>query len=719
MHQRIQQWYNKDMIDFSTAIDLTDVPVEEWRTKYIGPGYRSCCSMTDEQNNGVIVLFGYDLVGNPKTFICPHRCHIKYNVNYVTDEKDIFDNYVETRYFKNTKERKKYIDQVKDAIHIIECFSPASEFLHEMFDDVALDEKVFNTQDLRVFFLDIETVVTKQFEYPKTARNPINMLTIYDTLTKKYYTWTTIDCEKDFQVEPLKDMDPNIFELRKFDSEFFMLEDFLDWWESNYPDIICGYNSQSFDNPYLIRRLENVLGKENTKRISPTGRYLIKKNNLDNERANKQAEILVSIDGIGDCDTLILYRDKFKVKSPLDGGYSLNNVGEAEELGKKIEYEGSLKDLYEKEPNKFYEYNVRDVDLLRRIEEKCKLLPLARSITSSGLCNFDTIYSSISYLIGSLTMFAKVKMNKVMISYQSKKVEKTKKFFGAYVFPPIPGRYEGGIITVDFNSLYPNTIRSVNISPETTIGHLQEDWFVLSNPEDPLDNFDDHPVLTETQNFHLNLKNGKLFSKVIKMQLKKLAEDNGVDLKDKKALKELGMKHNIFFNTEAKVISITRDQINNLLKDFLIITRNNDLIVKHKIKRGVVAEWSGFFFNRRKEFKKEKAILEKKIYDKIITDENEIKTTEIEIQNLDNIQQSTKIRLNSVYGMIGTKFSPIFDPDLAQSITYQGKFCNKNASLYMKKFYMDEYGVSPDYIQTVSGDTDSVDYSTKIYIKRV
>ena len=203
------------------------------------------------------------------------------------------------------------------------------------------------------------------------------------------------------------------------------------------------------------------------------------------------------------------------------------------------------------------------------------------------------------------------------------------------------------------------------------------------------------------------------------MQLKKLAEDNGVDLKDKKALKELGMKHNIFLNTEAKVISITRDQINNLLKDFLIITRNNDLIVKHKIKRGVVAEWSGFFFNRRKEFKKEKAILEKKIYDKIITDENEIKTTEIEIQNLDNIQQSTKIRLNSVYGMIGTKFSPIFDPDLAQSITYQGKFCNKNASLYMKKFYMDEYGVSPDYIQTVSGDTDSVDYSTKIYIKRL
>ena len=762
------------MIDFSTAIDLTDVPVEEWRTKYIGPGYRSCCSMTDEQNNGVIVLFGYDLVGNPKTFICPHRCHIKYNVNYVTDEKDIFDNYVETRYFKNTKERKKYIDQVKDAIHIIECFSPASEFLHEMFDDVALDDN-FNKQELRTFFLDIETVISSNgFEYPKTARNPINMMTIYDTLTKKYYTWMTGHVTKEFkdfedeiksdQIKyeissckdrddvkfytedgneidtnsfdiddylktnssikkvthnPLGDMNKDDFITFEFDSEFFMLEHFLDWWESNYPSVICGFNSQAYDNPYIVRRIENVLGRENAKRLSPVGRYYIKKNNLDNERANKQAEILVSIDGISDADELILYRDKFECIKPLDGGYKLNNIGEAEGLGRKIEYNGSLKDLYTNDFEKFYNYNLVDVVLLKKVEEKRKLIDQARKITSYGLCNFDTIYSSLPYLIGSLSMFSKVNMNKVMISYQQTKAEKSKKYEGAYVFKILQGRYEGGIIVVDFNSLYPNTIRSVNISPETTIGHLQEDWFVVSDPNDETESFDDHPVLSETQTFHLNLKNGKLFSKVIKMQLKKLAEDNGVDIKDKKALKELGMKHNIFFNTEASVITITRDHINNLLKDFLIITRNSDLIVKHKIKRGVLPEWSAFFFNRRKGIKKEKAILEKLIYDGKITDKNELIETNTKIANLENAQLATKKMLNSIYGCIGTKFSPIFDVDLSQSITRQGKFCNKNAALYMKRFYIDEYNAPSNYINTVGGDTDSVEYSTKIYIKRV
>ena len=179
------------------------------------------------------------------------------------------------------------------------------------------------------------------------------------------------------------------------------------------------------------------------------------------------------------------------------------------------------------------------------------------------------------------------------------------------------------------------------------------------------------------------------------------------------------MKHNIFFNTEASVITITRDQINNLLKDFLIITRNSDLIVKHKIKRGVLPEWSAFFFNRRKGIKKEKAILEKLIYDGKITDKNELIETNTKIANLENAQLATKKMLNSIYGCIGTKFSPIFDVDLSQSITRQGKFCNKNAALYMKKFYIDEYNAPSNYINTVGGDTDSVDYSTKIYIKRV
>ena len=468
---------------YDNAVDLTDIKPSEWG-KFIGNGYRSCQYTTDHERNGQIILFGYDTNGNPQTFICPHKSHIKYNVNYPTEEKDIYGRYVETRYFKNSKSRRNYVDTLNGSLSIVECLPPEKEFLQKMFAKVALDPN-FNVQPLRTHYLDIETEMSSTFEYPKTARNRINMITVYDTLTKKYYTWTTGHCVSVFNESPMKDMPQDSFVLFTFNnSETSMLNHFLNWMEGNYPDVISQYNGRAFDLPYLVNRIERVLGNpdnigtENlspvTKRLSPVGRVRVRKNNLENERANKQAEILVDISGIFLSDALELYRDKFKIKNPLDGGYGLSNVGEAEGLGRKIEYEGNLKTLYENDFQKFYEYNVRDVDLLRRLDEKCKMTNLARMITSFGLSDYNSIYSSIGYLVGSLTMFSKTQMkNAVFTSFKAKK-EENEKYEGAFVFEPTPGVYKDGIATVDFNSLYPSTIRALNISPETYVGKISK-----------------------------------------------------------------------------------------------------------------------------------------------------------------------------------------------------------------------------------------------------
>lgn len=125
--------------------------------------------------------------------------------------------------------------------------------------------------------------------------------------------------------------------------------------------------------PYLTRRIENVLGKEAAKRLSPVGRYFIKEVNHANKRADAGADIDVAIAGLFNADCLTLYRDKFMVAKP-DGGFSLDNIGEHEGLGHKIHYQGTLRDLYTRDYQRFYEYNVRDVDLLKRIDDKCKLV---------------------------------------------------------------------------------------------------------------------------------------------------------------------------------------------------------------------------------------------------------------------------------------------------------------------------------------------------------
>lgn len=664
---------------FDTAIDLSEVKFSEWG-KYIGNGYRSCHYTTDADRNGQIILFGYDVNGNPQTFICPHRSHIKYNVKYPTRETDIFGRYVETRTFANSSLRKKYLESCNGALNIVECLSPEREFLHKMFDHVALDP-TFNTQPLRVHTLDIETEMSATFEFPKTARNKINMFTIHDSKTDKFYTWTIGDCEVDFKEKPLCDMPKDKFVIFKFNGdEKRMLLHFLDWYEENLPDVILQFNGRAFDIPYLTNRIERILGNPKnigtdtlsqvTRRLSPIGRVRVKENNRNNERANKQADILVDIAGVFLSDALELYRDKFKIKNPLDGGHGLSNIGEAEGLGRKIEHVGSIKDLYLQDFQKFYEYNVRDVDLLKRLDDKCKMTALARLITSFGLSDYNLIYSSIGYLIGSLVMFARTQMGgKIFSSYKATD-DVNEKYEGAFVFEPIPGVYRDGIAVVDYNSLYPSTIRATNISPETYIGKISRypignDLFAFKSEEAI-----DLRTATETK-FYL-----------------------------------LGA------NNQQKTIS--RKELDELLNTKCIFTRNNTLFLKHSVKKGVIAEWCAHFFNLRKATKKEMAKLEKRLYKNEVP-ENEIPKVKEMIENLDSRQQALKIMINSIYGIIGTAYSPIYNIHMAQTITRTGKFCNISAAQHVADVFNEKFGKAfalppPPNLRDIVGNNDRAYY---------
>ena len=653
------------------AVDLRDVPEEKW-SEFIARGYRASCYKTDASGNGVGILFGFDTNGRRETFILPHRSWVKYECHNQTSETDIYGNPVNTKYFKNSRDRSKWIKDTQD-IKIMEALPPEQEILQKLFQANVLDSD-FNSQQLRTFYIDIETEISDSFMSPKDAENRINMITLFDTETDKFYTWSLENgAEIAFSDEPLKNEPKNKFVLHKFSgNEIQMLDNFMSFWEQNYPDVVCGWNSQAYDIPYIVRRIQNVFNDGTPSRLSPVSTFSIRDINHENARENKEAEIEITIDGIFQADDLRLYRDKFGVKGSLDGGYSLDNVGEAEGLGHKLHYDGTLKDLYVNNYQKFYEYNVRDVDLLKRIEEKCKLIPLARRIAGNGLCNYEAIYTSISYLVGSLVAFAKTQTNQVFKSYMGEKKE-SKSFEGAYVFPPTPGVYRGGIATVDFNSLYPSSIRNLNLSPETYVGKVIP--VGVPNPDDPIDL--DSTTVTE-------------------FMLRRIDSDQ-----------------------PPKSISV--NDLKDLVKEKCVFTRNNCLFLKHSVKQGVVSAWCRHFFNLRKSTKKEMQKLEMKLYNKEITDPAEVASTRANIENLNNIQQAIKIMINSVYGITGTAFSPIGNIDLAQSITRHGKFLNTSASDFVRKWMKNKFNIDDSYISTISGDTDSqflnvsciVDYFSK------
>ena len=650
------------------CVDLTNVNPKEWKPKYIGNGYRNCCYVPVRGGVGRITLFGYGKDGTPTTFICPHRSHIKYAVKYKTEERDTYGNYVATRYFDSTYDRARYLKNMGDTLLVDECLKPEQEFLQQMFSDDVF-EGGFNEFPIRTFFLDIETEISESFEYPSTARNRINMLTVYDTKTEKYYTWSLNHAEISFGNENIKDLPKDKFVLFEFnDNEVELLSHFLSWWESNYCDVVATWNGRAYDIPYIVRRLENVLGKDATKRISPVHRYRIVENDLTNKRANRGAEILVDIDGIGNADLLELYKTKFNIPgSPLDGGYGLSNVGEHEGLGTKVKYSGTLKDLYTKNYQMFYEYNIIDVDLLRRIEQKVKMIPLARKITSFGLSKFDLIYKSTPYLTGSLVAFAKSKMHLVMRSNVHNKEKDLLRYEGAYVVPNTPMVVKNGVMTQDYASLYPNTLICCNASPETYVGKISLNKIKYDTQSEKQSFISEPPI-----------------------ELDKDRQD---------------VYYVMAANGQQK--PITRKKLEELLDTKCIFTRNNTLFLKHEIKEGVTTKWCSYFYAMRKSTKKKMKKLEMDLYNNKIP-EDQIGSVKTQIQNLDSTQLAIKIGLiNSLYGMLGEKNSCIFNIHIAQTITRQGRYSNISGIEFVTKILKERFNVPDTYKTVVGGDSDS------------
>ena len=572
--------------------------------------------------------------------------------------------------FFNGAARRKWVNAWKKRTdycekQIVQNQDPCDEFMQQIFWKEAQEES-FNKGFQRIFFLDIETEVSATSLMPHKAIDKMLMITILDSKDWKFHTWS---------LKPCKALSSDHIVYDSFNgNEVEMLKHFLYFWATNYPDVVCGWNSRWYDIPYIVRRIENVLGHAKARFLSPLEDYRIVHEKSDKKDENgkwieKEEIEWVNIAGMFQADDLILYSKKFGVKQALDGGYGLSNVGLAEGLGSKVAYETTLKDLYLTDWQKFYEYNVRDVDLLAAIEKKCKLIPLARTVAGFGLTNYDFIYQSAPYLVPTITIFCKKhRENMIFNSYANNFREKVR-FEGAWVIPPVVGRYMYGTATVDFNSLYPSCMRMMNLSIETYVGRIDDgytgeggldnDWMTRGG----IDGYPDDYVF-------------------------KLILDR-VDMKD------------------PVYKDITAKTLRQLLDTKLIICPTNmTLFLKHEVKRGVIADWAEVFFNRRKATKKEmfKCDLEA---DKC-TDQTEKDKLLTRMENLHNLQYALKICLNSIYGALSTTGCPFLHSiGLAQSGTRAGRFCNYNGRLFYQKWLKENYNVDDDYVVTASGDTDS------------
>ena len=245
--------------------------------------------------------------------------------------------------------------------------------------------------------------------------------------------------------------------IESFESEFDLLQRFylkyLDW----KPTIITGWNSDTFDMPYLYNRACKIVGSVIANLISP----------IREVKWNKHRKRYMFA-GVSCLDYLALY--KLFTYTQLSS-YRLDAVAEHELSEKKVEYTGTLNDLYENNIDKFVEYNIHDVRLVKRLHDKLDFIDMARGVCHVGHVPYEDVYFSSRYLEGAILVY--LKNLGVVAPNKPPRVEKLNgdKFAGAYVQPPQRGKHDW-VFDLDITSMYPSVIMSLNISPETKMGKI-------------------------------------------------------------------------------------------------------------------------------------------------------------------------------------------------------------------------------------------------------
>lgn len=341
------------------------------------------------------------------------------------------------------KAMKLFVASYKDQMAIFGQPNVQYSYIHKRFP-----KKINYDVDLiTVGNLDIEVDSSDGFPEPRLARSPI--ITI--TLKVRDIFWV-------FGTKPYKVTRKDVIYTQCVD-EVDLLHRFVDRWHKSQIDVITGWYVNAFDIPYIFNRLINLGFTHLAKKLSPWGKYFTREPVLFG-----QPRQFYNIVGIAILDYIDLYQ-KFTYSQ--QESYKLNHIAYIELGMKKIDYSEhqNLQGLYEKDPQKFIDYNIRDVELVDKLEQKMKLIELAYSIAYDARINFTDVFGTVR-LWDTIITNALYDMD-IMVPISVMNI-KTEQIRGAYVKEPVPGLYKWCIST-DVRSEYPTMVMQMNISPETIL----------------------------------------------------------------------------------------------------------------------------------------------------------------------------------------------------------------------------------------------------------
>ena len=367
------------------------------------------------------------------TLYCPVMRETKF--------KTLDGKYVTPIKHQTIKEAKEWVENYKDQPHLVYGNTQFQySFLNEEYGND------FNKDQILITTIDIEVACENGFPNPDIADEELLSITLKNQQNKEIVVFGLRDYKTNRK-------DVTYF---KCENEKDLLYDFLNFWRSNFPDIITGWNTEFFDIPYLVNRIKIVLGEDDAKRLSPWGDVFSKE-----VYQMGRTQMVYDIRGIAALDYFDLYR-KFTYTN--QESYRLDHIAEVE-LGitKDDNPHETFKDWYTKDYQSFIDYNIKDVELVDALEDKMKLIELCLTMAYEAKVNYTDVLGSVRYWDVLIHNYL---MAKGIVIPQKKTTNKSKKFAGAYVKDPQVGMHKW-VLSFDLNSLYPHLIMQYNISPET------------------------------------------------------------------------------------------------------------------------------------------------------------------------------------------------------------------------------------------------------------
>jgi len=379
---------------------------------------------------------------------------------YVRSNKDsgyksIDGTRVEPRVFDTMRDAKDFIATYKDVdnFKIYGTTNYISQFIYDKFPgDIKFDRDKIN-----VTTIDIEVASDDGFPLPEEAAHPVISITVKNNIDNTYYVWGLYDYDASASY-----MQDHRVIYKKCDDEIKLLLAFLDHWSSSShcPDVVTGWNTRLFDIPYLVNRIGRIMGDDMVKKLSPWGVVQYRKIAVKGKELDTY-----EMYGISQLDYYDLFQ-KFGYSYGAQESYKLDHIAHVVLGERKLSYEehSSLHALYKHDFQKFIDYNIKDVELVDRLEDKMGLITLALTMAYKAGVNYQDTFGTT--MIWDTIIYRDLAAKNIV---PPPSIDKFKADYpGGYVKEPQVGLHEW-VCSFDLNSLYPNIIVQWNMSPETIV----------------------------------------------------------------------------------------------------------------------------------------------------------------------------------------------------------------------------------------------------------